>query len=138
LLYVVDASDPTCEAQLEVTRSVLREIGAGAVPSMLLLNKADRIEPRAREALLEMHSGAMVLSAHDPNDIAALRQSIIDFFETSMVDEELIVPYAKQGLIGEVYESARVLSEDYDERGTRLRVRALGPAIARLRRSFAE
>ena len=32
LLYVVDASDPTSEAQLEVTRDVLREIGADAVP----------------------------------------------------------------------------------------------------------
>ena len=34
LLFVVDASDPTYEAQLEVSRSVLREIGAdvGAVP----------------------------------------------------------------------------------------------------------
>src|SRR5512133_1602345 len=31
LLYVVDASDPTCDAQLEVTRQVLREIGAEAV-----------------------------------------------------------------------------------------------------------
>src|SRR6202030_3803625 len=33
LLHVVDASDPTHEAQLEVTRSVLREIGAQDVPS---------------------------------------------------------------------------------------------------------
>jgi GTP-binding protein HflX len=28
LLYVVDAADPTCDAQLEVTRGVLKEIGA--------------------------------------------------------------------------------------------------------------
>src|ERR1700719_3961399 len=33
LLYVVDAADPTRDAQLEVTRSVLREIGAQDVPS---------------------------------------------------------------------------------------------------------
>ena len=32
LLYVVDASDPTYESQIEVSRSVLREIGAEAVP----------------------------------------------------------------------------------------------------------
>ena len=31
LLFVVDASGPTYEAQLEVSRSVLREIGAGSV-----------------------------------------------------------------------------------------------------------
>ena len=72
-----------------------------------------------------------------PDDVAALRQTIIDFFEASMVDERAAIPYAKQGLIGEVYENARVVSEDYDETGTRLRVRALPAAIARLRRAFA-
>src|SRR5262249_14707491 len=50
LLYVVDASDPTHEAQLEVTSSVLREIGAESVPSKLLLNKSDRVDAREHEA----------------------------------------------------------------------------------------
>ena len=137
LLYVVDASDPTHEAQLEVTHEVLREIGAQGVPSKLLLNKADRLDEGARKSLLRKHRDAILLSAHDAGDVAALRQTLIDYFEASMVDEELVVPYAKQALIGDVYESARVLSEDYDESGTRMRVRALPAAIAQLRRAFA-
>jgi GTP-binding protein HflX len=137
LLYVVDASDPTHEAQLEVTHEVLREIGADSVPSKLLLNKADRLSVEEREALLQKHEGAILLSAKDTTDIAALRQSIIDFFESSMVEEELTIPYSKQGLVGEVYENARVVAEEYDEKGTRLRVRALPAAIAKLRRAFA-
>src|SRR3954468_21892672 len=44
LLYVVDASAPSHEAQLAVTREVLGEIGADAVPSLLLLNKIDRVD----------------------------------------------------------------------------------------------
>lgn len=138
LLYVVDASDPTHDAQLEVTREVLREIGADAVPSFVLLNKADRLDADARRALLRKHKDAIVLSAHEPADVAALRKTIIEFFEARMVDEELVVPYAKQSLLGDVYESARVVGEDYDEIGTRLQVRALPAAIARLRRAFAE
>lgn len=137
LLYVVDASDPTHEAQLEVTREVLREIGAQAVPSKLLLNKADCLTVQAREALLAKHEGAIVLSAKEPSDIAALRQIIVDFFESSMVEEELVIPYSKQGRLGEVYESARVVAEEYDETGTRLRVRGLPAALAKLRRAFA-
>jgi GTP-binding protein HflX len=54
-----------------------------------------------------------------------------------MVEDVLVLPYAKQGLIGEVYESARVLSEEYDETGRVLRVRGLPGAITRLRRSLA-
>jgi GTP-binding protein HflX len=136
LLYVVDASDPTHEAQLEVTRSVLREIGARAVPSRLLLNKADRLDDAAKTALVRRYAAEdpIVLSAHDTKDIAALKATIVSFFEASMVEEDLVIPYARQGLIGDVYESARVVAEEYDEAGTRLRVRGLPAAIARLRR----
>ena len=137
LLFVVDASDPTYEAQLEVSRAVLREIGADAVPSRLVLNKLDRVDAAGRAALQEKHPDAIMLSAHAPEDVAALRETIIGFFEASMVEDVLVLPYAKQGLIGEVYESTRVLSEDYDETGRVLQVRGLPGAIARLRRSLA-
>ncbi|MDN3564588.1 GTPase HflX [Paeniroseomonas aquatica] len=137
LLYVVDASDPTYEAQLEVSRSVLREIGADAVPSRLVLNKMDRVDPAGRAALAEKHPEAIMLSAHAPDDVSALRDTIMAFFEAAMVEDVLVLPYAKQGLIGEVYDSARVLSEDYDEAGRVLTVRGLPGAIARLRRSLA-
>ncbi len=137
LLFVVDASDPTWEAQLEVSRGVLREIGADAVPSRLVLNKMDRVDEAGRAALAARHPDAIMLSAHAPADVGALRETIIAFFEAAMVEEVLVLPYAKQGLIGEVYESARVLSEEYDEAGRVLRVRGLPGAIARLRRSLA-
>jgi GTP-binding protein HflX len=136
LLYVVDASDPTWDAQLEVTRTVLREIGADAVPSKLLLNKVDRLDAAAREALQAQHPEAILLSAHQPEDVAALRQSIIRFFEASMVEADLVIPYANQGRIGEVYEHTTVVSQEYDERGSKLRVRGLPGAIARLTQAF--
>lgn len=137
LLFVVDASDPTYEAQLEVSRGVLREIGAEAVPSRLVLNKMDRVDEAARAALREKHPDAILLSAHAPGDVSALRDTIMAFFEAAMVEEVLVLPYAQQGLIGEVYESARVLSEEYDETGRVLRLRGLPGAITRLRRSLA-
>jgi GTP-binding protein HflX len=137
LLFVVDASDPTYEAQLEVSRDVLREIGADVVPSRLVLNKLDRVDAAGRAALMERHPDAILLSAHAPEDVSALRDTIIAFFEAAMVEDVLVLPYAKQGLIGEVYESARVLSETYDEAGRVLKVRGLPGAIKRLRRSLA-
>ena len=42
-----------------------------------------------------------------------------------MIEADLVVRYAQQGLLRDVYESARVVSESYDEEGTRLRVRGL-------------
>ena len=137
LLFVVDASDPAWQAQLEVTRKVLQEIGADAVPSRLILNKMDQLDEAARSALREAHPEAIQLSARSPEQVAALRETIIAFFDASMVEEELELPYAKQGLLGEIYESVRVVSEDYSATGRTLRLRGMPAAIARLQRAVA-
>jgi GTP-binding protein HflX len=136
LLYVVDASDPTWDTQLEVTRTVLREIGADAVPSLLLFNKVDRLDAAAHEALRSRHPEAMLLSAHRPEDVGLLREHILRVFAASMVDADLVIPYASQSRISEVYEHTTVLSEAFDESGRKLRVRGLPGAIARLTQAF--
>jgi GTP-binding protein HflX len=143
LLYVVDASDPMHEVQLEVTRDVLREIGADAVPSLVVLNKADQVDPTARPDLVRKHGtgeaseGAVILSAHSPDDVAGLRKTILAFFEARMVEGSLLVPYAKQSLLGEVYDNARVVAEEYGEAGVTMRIRGLPAAVAKLTRTFA-
>jgi GTP-binding protein HflX len=137
LLFVVDASDPTYESQLEVSRNVLREIGAEGVPSYLLLNKIDRVSETDRAALREKHPDAILLSAESSDDVTALRERIIAFFEAAMVDDQLVLPYAKQGLLSDVYENVRVLSEDYNTVGRIIKLRGLPSAIARLRRTMA-
>ncbi len=136
LLYVADASDPSWEDQLEVTRTVLREIGAAEVPSLVLLNKIDQLDQATRSRLRARFPEALLLSAHAPEDIAALRQRVLDFFEAQMVEADLQIPYAHQGLVGEVYESARVLTETFDEAGRNLRVRSLPGVVAKLARKF--
>jgi GTP-binding protein HflX len=51
LLQVVDAADPVFRAQMQVTREVLDEIGAGDVPWILVLNKIDKVAQIEREEL---------------------------------------------------------------------------------------
>jgi GTPase len=137
LLLVADASDPTYETQLDVTRNVLREIGADAVPSRLLLNKIDRIGEVDRAALLTRHPDAILLSTRSTADVATLRDTIAAFFDDAMIEEDFVVPYAKQRLLNDVYETAQVLSENYDATGRIIRVRGVSGAIARLRRILA-
>jgi GTP-binding protein HflX len=133
LVHVVDASDPAFRAQLEVTRRVLREIDADSVPSLLLLNKIDRVEPDVRESLAAELPDAMQVSARSEDDLARVRARIAEHFERDMRDADLFVPYAKQALVHRVHESARVLEERHDDDGTHLRVRAPEPVLARLR-----
>ena len=137
LLFVVDASDSIHETQLQVTRDVLAEIGAAEVPSLLILNKMDRLDEEARAAVLAQHPDAIALSAHSPEDVAMLHGRIVAYFEESMVEGELVLPYSKQALVGEIYESVRVLSEEFDEVGRKLKVRALPRVLDKLKAALA-
>ena len=132
LLYVADASDPTFRSQLEVTRAVLAEIGASAVPCRLLLNKIDRLSAEERSVLAAEFPDALLLSAKSQDDTVRLREEIIAFFESSMTEGEIFVPYAKQHLVSEIYKTARVLSHECDEDGARLRLLAPSSEVERL------
>ena len=48
LLHVMDASSPLLQEQKDEVDRVLQDIGAGAVPQILVCNKLDRLEPSAR------------------------------------------------------------------------------------------
>src|SRR5690606_11732838 len=47
LLHVVDAAHPFHENQIEVVTSTLEEIGAGALPTIRVMNKSDLLEDRS-------------------------------------------------------------------------------------------
>ena len=133
LLHVVDGSDAAWRAQYAVTRQVLSEIDAGDLPSLLVLNKRDRLDEAAREDLAVEEPDAVQVSALDPVSVRALRDRILTELERGMVDGELRVPYARGGVSAEIHRDCRVLDESWDEFGAQYRVRALPGTLARLR-----
>ncbi|MCA9517302.1 MAG: GTPase HflX, partial [Myxococcales bacterium] len=137
LLYVVDCSDPGFRGQLAVTRQVLGEIGADSVPSLLVLNKIDKVTDDELLALLAEYPDATALSAHDPDDVARLRDLIIAFFEADMEETVISIPYTLGRVVGQVRSAMRVLAESYDEHGTHLTVRAPAAEVARVRTLLA-
>ena len=137
LLHVVDASDPDWRAQLEVTRSVLAELGAADSPTLLVLNKADRLDAAARAACAEELPEAVVMSALRLDDVTALHARIVAFFEREMVNAELFVPYRRQRLMHTIHESCRVMGDVvHDDAGSRVVVRAAPALVEELRRAI--
>ena len=132
LLQVVDAADPVFRAQMQVTREVLEEIGAGDVPWILVLNKIDRVAQVEREELLKEFPAALLVSAKDPGDVRRVRHAVIGAFEADMTEVHLVVPYDAGSAIGEVHK-VHVISESYEEDGVHYRVRAPESAIERIR-----
>ncbi|WP_407652954.1 GTPase HflX [Bdellovibrio svalbardensis] len=133
LLYVVDAADPSFRSQLEVTKTTLAEVGVKDTPTMLILNKRDRLTEEESEALRQEFPEAIQLSTRDPQDIHDLRERMIKFFEQSMVEEDVMVPYSIQGIIGDLRARVKVLAEEYDGSGVKIRARGSAEDFARIR-----
>jgi GTPase len=132
LLQIVDAADPVFRAQMQVTREVLEEIGAGDVPWVLVLNKIDKVAQTEREELSKEFPAALLVSAKHPADVRRVREAIIGAFEASMTEVDLVVPYDAGSAIGEVHK-VHVISESYEADGVHYRVRAPESAIERIR-----
>lgn len=136
LLFVVDSSDETFESQLEVTKSVLADVGAAEISSLLIMNKSDKLGSDRRSELEAKYPEAIFLSAHKKEDVADLRQTLIDHFSTDMKTVELFVPYQVKGAVGELRSWARILSESYTNEGTNYKICAFEPDIERFKQKF--
>ncbi|MGV2985997.1 GTPase HflX [Vibrio sp. E150_011] len=134
LLYVVDASDPSFRAQLDVVHEVLGEVGVEDSEKLLVLNKSDRLSAEQQQALLEEFPDAMLTSTRDPLDIKKLHKYIVSVAEQGMIEEEIIVPYTANGVVGEIRSSMSVVKEEYDYEHIKLTVRSSAIDLARLKK----
>src|SRR5438874_2928506 len=63
VLHVVDGSDADPRAQISAVREVLGQIGAGKVPELVVINKADDADPVVGKGLEANERGCVVVSA---------------------------------------------------------------------------
>ena len=114
---------------------VLDEIGAKGVTRLLVFNKNNHGGDEA--ALRAKHPGCIVMSARREGDFAKLHEAIVEYFRRNLVEAELFLPWAVQGLRGEIFAACEVLGEHTDGEGTFLRVRGEPEALKRLREQLA-
>ncbi len=136
LLHVVDASDPAFRDHMKVTHEVLGEIGV-AQPTLILLNKCDKVDDETRAALRLELPDAVQLSAKRPEDVAMLHDRIVAVFLGELEEAELVVPWDRHRVVNTVHEQCTVLGEAHEEHGTRLRVRAARSVLERIRGELA-
>ena len=124
LLYVVDASDPSFRTQLDVVNEVLQEVGVEGIKKLLVLNKSDQLNIEQQQALMSEYPDAMMTSTRNPADISKLHKYIVGVAEQEMIEDEFIIPYTANGLIGEIRSSMSVIKEDYEYDHIKLSVRS--------------
>ena len=73
------------------------------------------------------------MSARRPDEVARLRQTIIDFFQQDLLEAEIFLPWSAQQLRGKIYSTCQVLGERSEDDGTFFTVRGEANDIDRLR-----
>ena len=100
----------------------------------MVLNKIDRVASDEREMLALELPDAIQMCAKAPDDVAALRERVVEHFLGEPEEAELFVPWALHGkLQHQLREHCRIVSEQHDEAGARVTVRAPGTVLERLR-----
>jgi GTPase len=131
LLHVVDAGSADAEHQIDAVHTVLREIGAGDVPELLVLNKADVADADDVKALLAVHPQAVVVSAVTGIGLTVLLDTLAARLRALAPIVELLVPYDRGDVVAAVHREGEVLVEVHAERGSRLRARLPDAAVTR-------
>lgn len=121
LIHVVDVSNPQYENHITVVNSVLSDIGASGKPEILVYNKTDLLEGDTDIMPKENSVGISVLKN---TGIDKLLEVIGDVAPGKKKEIAVLVPYSEGALVSRLHETQKILSEEYTETGTKIRLLA--------------
>jgi len=128
LVHVLDGS-ASLEQREVMEHSVsetLEEIGAGALPRVLVLGKADLLDAQQRSELRLRYPDAVLASGHTGEGLEDLQERLERELLHTLRPVHLLVPYADGGSLAELHEVAGEVSREDTPEG--VRVDALVPA----------
>ena len=119
LLVVSDINDPEVREHLEVTRTVIEELGASDKPIIYVYNKCDMLEEVSYAVTSD---NSVCLSARNGNGIDALIELILNEINKAKRECILKIPYSEQSTINKLYNNYNVISVDYENDAISVRV----------------
>ena len=136
ILHVVDGSEPEAQRldSIAAADATLEEIGAGASPRILVMNKVDLLDEEERRELSLRHPDAVLVAAETGEGLDELRAEIADSVKGSLIRVELLIPFDAGDRLSELHEVAGDLERE--DRADGVLVRARLPAA--LAQRFAD
>ncbi|MGI8407786.1 MAG: GTPase HflX [Actinomycetota bacterium] len=122
LMHVVDSSRDV-RRQVDAVNKVLADIDVVDRPAVLVLNKADLLDPERREVLGRRYPEAVFVSAAEGQGIEELLERVDLELSKLRVEVELNIPFARGDIVARVHEEGDVVEETYSEEGSLVRAR---------------
>jgi GTP-binding protein HflX len=116
LLHVVDVSHPQAHEQIKAVEVVLHEINAWGKPTVVALNKVDKLEVREQtleKFVCEFHD-AVPISAKNGENLDGLLDEITNRLRDRRVNVTLSIPHDRAKTIALVYRSGYVTARSMD------------------------
>ena len=123
LVHVVDISHPQAQEQIDAVNAVLRDIGAGAKPVLMVFNKLDRLEGGVPPVLRERYPQAVSLSARTGEGITPLLAELGTQLRPIREFLDLRVPLAEAAVIARLHAVGQVVTSRYTGKNARFKVR---------------
>ena len=115
LLHVVDAAWPASYEQFEAADSVVDELGAGEIPTIVVLNKMDAVQSERKVQLLESRvSNSIRISALEGDGLDELRRRMSDLLFSHLIEVTLHIPYDRMSLMELLNERGHVSEAKYE------------------------
>ena len=123
LLHVVDASHPQAEEQILAVNTVLDEIGAAGKPTIMVLNKIDKLVNGSSGKFLDRFPHAVRVSARDGEGLPALLAELNNQVRPVREFMELSVPHEEAAVIARLHAVGQVIERDYEREKAWFKVR---------------
>lgn len=116
LLHVVDASSPEAERQIQAVKDVLDELGLVDHPTLLVLNKADRVSDRSfLDVLRSHHRDSVTISAAHGDGLDDLMQAVRAALLDRALDAEIETGVGNGRVLAYLAQHAQIHSRTYEE-----------------------
>jgi GTP-binding protein HflX len=132
VVHVADAASREVEEQVRAVRGVLADIGAGDIPEVLALNKADLLSGEEAARVASRFPDAVLISAATGRGVETLAERIAVALPSPPIEVTVLVPYGREEVVAGVYRAGEVLDSEETEVGTRLHARIQERELARV------
>ena len=117
ILNVCDVSDPEAKVQHEVTQTLLNELGANEIPMITVLNK---IDSAVEHDFVIDNENTVAISAKNGTGLDTLLEAVSKKLRQTHTKCDLLIPYSEGALLGEIRDSGKLISEQYDADGYKI------------------
>ena len=118
LIHVVDSSYENSDFQIDVTNTVIEQLGAGGKEKIMAYNKMDLVSEQPIDV---SGSDAVFISAKTGENMHVLQDMIVDRLFGSRISAALLIPYDKGSVTSYLCENAEIESMEYEPEGTLIR-----------------